>query len=97
MTLYQEIRAAEQEVHAKSLKATHHLAFDGIRIAKRMKIPVLGRNIMLDGEIVQNAFFDFWMHEYRVEGKAMAQSVDPVAAGMTPLEAEVLAAHCYPV
>jgi len=49
---------------------------------------------MFDGETAQNAFFYFWFHEYRVNGKSLVESVDPVAAGLSPLEAGVLAAHC---
>src|SRR6266498_2752298 len=46
MTLYQEIRTAALEMHGKVLRATQHLDFDGVRIAKRMTVPVLGRNIV---------------------------------------------------
>jgi hypothetical protein len=93
MTPYQEIRAAGKAMHSKVLDATRHLDFNPIRIAKRMTLPVAGRTLVFDDEVVQNAFFDFWFHEYQVNGKSLAQSVDPVAAKLTPLEAEVLAAH----
>ncbi|HWI57696.1 MAG TPA: hypothetical protein VNZ22_10755 [Bacillota bacterium] len=92
MTLYEELRVAGKAMHAKVLAATQHLDFNPVRIAKRMTIPVVGRTILFDDESVQNAFLDFWFHEYRVNGKSLAQSVDPVAAGLTPLEAEVLEA-----
>ncbi len=94
MTPYQELRAAGKEMHSKALDATRHLDFDPIRIAKRMTLPLTGRTLIFDGEVVQNAFFDFCFHEYRVNGKSLAQSVDPVAARLTPLETEVLEAHC---
>jgi hypothetical protein len=94
MTLYQEIRAAGKAIHSKALAATGHLDFDPIRMAKRMTLPIAGRTLIFDGEAVQNAFIDFWLHEYRVNGKSLVESVDPVAAGLEPLEAEVLEAHC---
>src|SRR2546426_3312667 len=92
MTEYQEIRAAGMSVHSKALKATKHLDFNPVRIAKRMTLPVVGRTLMFDDEVQQNAFFDFWCHEYRVNGKSLMESVDPIAAGLTPLETEVLQA-----
>ena len=94
MTLYQEIRAVGKAMQAKALAATKHLDFNPIRIAKQMTLPINGRTLIFDGEAAQNAFFDFWFHEYRVNGKSLVESVDPVAAGLSPLEAEVLAAHC---
>jgi len=93
MTLYQEIRAAGKAMHSKALEVTKDLDFDPVRIARRMNLPLSGRTLIFDGEAAQNAFFDFWFHEYRVNGKSLAESVDPVAAGLEPLEAEVLTAH----
>ena len=93
MTLYQEIRAAGKAMHSKAIESSHHLDFDPLRIAKRMTLPIAGRTLMFDGESEQNAFIDFWFHEYRVNGKSLVESVDPVAAGLEPLELEVLEAH----
>jgi hypothetical protein len=93
MTVYQEIRAAGKAMHSKALEATRHLDFIPFRIAKRMTLPVAGRTLIFDDEVVQNAFFDFWFHEYRLNGKSLVESLDPVAAGLDPLETEVLEAH----
>ena len=93
MTLYQEIRAAGKAMHSKALESTRHLDFDMLRIAKRMTITVTGRTLVFDSEADQNAFIDFWFHEYRVNGKSLVESVDPVAAGLEPLEIEVLEAY----
>jgi hypothetical protein len=92
MTSYQTIRAAGKAMHPKALDATRHLDFNPIRIAKRMTLPVTGRTLVFDGEVAQNAFFDFWTHEYRVDGKTLIEHVDPAAAGLSPLETEVLQA-----
>lgn len=93
VTLYQEIRAAGKAMHSKVLEATKSLDFNPIRIARRMTLPMSGKTLIFDGEVAQNAFFDFWFHEYRVNGKSLAESVDPAAAGLEPLEAEILEAH----
>jgi hypothetical protein len=93
MTLYQEIRAAGKTMHSKAFETTRHLDFNALRIAKRMTLPVAGRTLMFDGEAAQNAFFDFWFHEYRLNGKTLVETVDPCAAGLEPLETEVLEAH----
>ena len=93
MTTYQEIRAVGKELHKKLLDATQHLNFHPIRIAKRMTLPVLGRALVLGDESEQNAYFDFWMHEYRVDGKSLAESVDPTLEPFTPLEKEIIQAH----
>lgn len=93
MTLYQEIRAAGKAMLPKALAATKHLGFDMLRIAKKMTVPMSGRTLIFDGEAAQIAFFDFYFHEYRVNGKSLVESVDSVAAGLSPLETEVLAAH----
>ena len=50
MTLYQEIRAAGKAMHSKVTKATTHLDFNPLRIAKRMTLPVAGRTLVFDGE-----------------------------------------------
>jgi hypothetical protein len=92
MTPYQTIRAAGKAMHTKALDATRHLDFNPIRIAKRMTLPVTGRTLVFDAEAAQNAFFDFWMHEYRVDGKTLVEHVDPAAAGLNALETEVLQA-----
>lgn len=93
MTLYQEIRAAGKSMQPKALAATKHLAFDPLCIAKRMTLRTSGRTLIFDDETVQNAFFDFWFHEYRVNGKSLVESVDPVAARLESLEIDVLEAH----
>jgi hypothetical protein len=92
MTPYQTIRAAGKAMHSKALDATRQLDFNPIRIAKRMTLPVTGRTLVFDGEVAQNAFFDFWTHEYRVDGKTLVEHVDPAAAGLNALETEVLQA-----
>jgi len=92
MTPYQTIRAAGKAMHTKALDSTRHLDFNPIRIAKRMTLPVIGRTLVFDGEAAQNAFFDFWSHEYRVNGKTLVEHVDPAAAGLDALETEVLEA-----
>ena len=94
MTLYQEIRAAGKAMQSKALAATGHLDFNPMRMAKRMTLPVVGRTLVFDSESAENAFLDFWFHEYRVNGKSLVESVNSVAAGLEPLEAEVLEAHC---
>lgn len=94
MTLYQEIRAAGKSMYGKSLAATRHLDFNMLLAAKRMTLPISGKTLIFDGEVAQNAFMDFWFSEYRVQGKSLAESVDPVAAGLSPLETESLAACC---
>jgi hypothetical protein len=93
MTPYQEIRAAGRAMHSKALESTKHLHLDPLRIARHMTLPHNGRTLIFDGEAAQNAFFDFWFHEYRVNGQCLVESVDPVAAGLTPIELEVLTAH----
>ncbi len=80
-------------MHGKSLQATRDLDFDPLSIAKQMTLPTSGRTLIFDDEAMQNAFFDFWFHEYRVNGKSLVESVDPVAAELDPLETEVLEAH----
>ena len=92
MTSYQQIRAAGKAMHSKVLNATKHLDFHPVRIAKRMTVPVAGRTLIFDDEVAQNAFFDFWSHEYRVDGKTLLEHVDPAAASLDALEAEVLEA-----
>ena len=93
MTLYQEIRAAGKSMQPKALAATRHLDFNPVRIAKRMTLRTSGKTLIFDDETVQNAFFDFWFHEYRLTAKSLVESVDPVTAGLEPLETEVLEAH----
>lgn len=90
MTPYQTIRAAGKTMHSKALECTRHLDFNPKRIAKRMTLPVAGRTLVFDGEATQNAFFDFWSHEYRLDGKTLVEHVDPAAAGLDALETEVL-------
>ena len=94
MTLYQQLRSAGKEMHGKALDNTKHLDFNPIRAAKRMTLPRAGRALIFADEAEQNAFFDFLLHEYRVSGKTLMESVNPATAGLTSLEAELLDAHC---
>ncbi len=80
-------------MHQKCLEASRHLDFHPARIAKRMTLPTVGKTLVFDGEVAQNAFFDFWFAEYRLDGKTLVESVDPVQAGLGPLEVEALDAH----
>lgn len=92
MISYKDIRAAGMAMSNKVVKATSHLDFNPIRIAKRMTLPVVGRTLVFDGEVAQNAYFDFWSHECRVNGKNLLEHVDPMAAGLDTLETEFLQA-----
>ncbi len=79
-------------MHSKILVATQHLDWDPTRIAKRMTLPHVGHTLIFDGDTAQNAFLDFWYHEYRLEGKNLVEHADPAAAGLDALETEVLQA-----
>jgi hypothetical protein len=93
MTSYPEIRAAAKAVHKKALGATDASAFDPLRIAKRLGVRTSGRTLIFDSEAIQNAFMDYWTHEYRVNGRTLVESVNPVALGLDALEMEVLLAY----
>jgi hypothetical protein len=93
MTLYQQIRLAGRSMHAKVMETARLEDFDAIRIARRMTLRTSGRTLIFDGEAAQNAFIDFWFAEYRVNGKSLVGGVDPVTAGLDPLETEVLEAY----
>ena len=91
---YKELRAASKSVHSKVLDATKGLkGFDLIKIARRLTLPISGQTLLFHDETAQNAFFDFWYHEYRVEGRSLAESVDTAKAGLTELELKMLEAH----
>src|ERR1041385_3433923 len=92
MATYEEIRAAGRSMYKKVLAAAKPLDFNLFRMAKQMGITVLQRTVVLDNEIAQDALANFHFNEYRVDGKTLAQSVDSVTAGLTPLEAEVFEA-----
>lgn len=79
-------------MYQKALVAAKHLDFDPLRAAKQMGVTVLGRTMVFDNEIEQDALANFHLIEYRVNGKTLVQSVDSVTAGLTPLEAEVFEA-----
>jgi hypothetical protein len=93
MPLYQEIRAAGKSMHHKVMEAGRNLNFNIRHVAKRMTLPTAGRTLIFDSEATQNAFLDFWFHEFRLNAKSMVESADPVMAALTPLELEVLEAH----
>jgi hypothetical protein len=93
MTTYKELRAAGKSMHAKVVQFTRNLGFDPIKIARRMTLPMSGQTLIFDDETAQNAFFDFWFHEYQAAGRSLVESVDPVMAGLTDLETKVFEAH----
>jgi hypothetical protein len=90
MTLYQEIRAAGTSMADKVMNAAEGILSEVARAARRMTIPVLGRGILVKNETTQIALLDFFWSEYRREGKTFAEMIDPVAAQLTPFEAECL-------
>src|SRR5205823_3242552 len=91
---YKELRAASQSMHRKVMDATKDLeGFDAVKIARRMTLPMSGETLIFHDETAQNAFCDFWFHEYLVERKSLARSVDPAKAGLIELELKMLEAH----
>lgn len=92
MTEYQELRVAGRSLYEKMIQASDREAFSPIRIAKRMTLPVLGRTLVMRGETDQAALSDYWLFEYRAGGRTLVHSVDPVAAGLSPVETELLQA-----
>lgn len=76
----------------KVLKAGPPQDFNPGRIARRMTLPTAGRTLVFHDEATQNSFFDFWLLEYRVNGKSLAESTDPAAAELTSAETEALEA-----
>ncbi len=92
MTAYQEIRTAGMSAVPKLLKSTHAAEINPARVAKRMTLPMAGRTLVFHDEPSQNAFTDFWLHEYRVNGHSLVEAADAASLGCTPLEAEVIEA-----
>jgi hypothetical protein len=59
MATYEEIREVGKSMYKKTLVASEHPDFTPIRMAKQMGIPVLGRRMMFDNEIEQDALANF--------------------------------------
>jgi hypothetical protein len=76
-------------MYKKVLPLSMHLDFHPLRVARKMGLSVLGRGIVCNNEIEEDALMNFQFSEYRVNGKTLAQTVDPAAAGLTPLESEI--------
>jgi len=93
MNDYKELRAAGKSMHEKAFKASVELGFDALKIARRLTLPVSGRTLIFDDETDQNAFCDFWFHEYQVGGRSLVEIVDPVKIGLTELESKALEAY----
>ena len=91
--LYRELRKANAEMVNKLLDATRPLDFSPLRMAKRMTLRTSGRTLIFQTETEQYAFFDFWLHEYRVDGRSLVEHVDPAAANLSPLEVDLLQSH----
>jgi hypothetical protein len=92
LSKYIEIRSAGRSMSGKTMDGVAGKGFDPVRAAKSMGLPVAGRTLLFDSDLVLAAFRDFWQHEFRSNGKTVAESADPVAANLTELEIEVLKA-----
>ncbi len=94
MTLYEELRAAGKELNKKVLEIPLLAGIDPVHVAKKLTLRLAGRTLMFAGDADRAAYFDFWLHEYKVDGKSLLDHLSPEASALTPLQADLLKAQC---
>lgn len=89
MSEYTDIRKAGRELHAKVLVASHALDYDLMQVAKRLGVRRSGRTLIFEEETEQNAFMDFQLHEFPIQGRSLLAAINAQSLDLTPLEEEI--------
>ena len=89
---YPELRAAGKSMFEKVMAATRPSGFDMVKAARALGLPTPGNVLVFDGETDMNALMDFYLAEFRVQGRKLIETCDSIAAGLTQREADHLEA-----
>lgn len=89
---YRDVRAAGQSMATKVIKAGESLQFDIFKAARALGLPTPGRVLVFDGEADMAALWDFYLAEFRVQGRTLVDRCDSASADLTPPEAAHLEA-----
>lgn len=87
---YLELRAVGRELHSKIAKAADKNSFNAIRVAKSMTLPVAGKTLLFEDELEMAAYHDFFLYEFRYNGKRALDEFDP--SGLSQDETDLLEA-----
>ncbi len=86
--VYKSIRAASKSWFDKVMRHTASKPFDIVKAAKKLPLSVDGRTIIFDDENEQTMLMDFYLLDYRPDGRSVAESCVFAPGGLTPVEAE---------
>lgn len=91
---YRELRAAGISLLGKVLDTAKASGFEMPEAARALGMPTPGNVLLFDGDKDIAAVSDFFLAEFRVHGRTLAETCDSTAAGLTPRESEHLDAFC---
>lgn len=84
---YQTLRAASKSWCSKVMDHPASKPFNIVKAAKKLTLPVEDRTIVFEGEIEQALLFDFYLLDYRPDGKSLVESCAFAPGELTPDEA----------
>lgn len=88
LVTYQTVRAATRSWFPKIMEHPASKSFDLVKAARKLTLPVEDNAIIFEGETEQALLMDFFLVDYRPNGKSVLESCVFAAGELTPDEAE---------
>lgn len=85
---YQTVRAASKSWFPKIMAHPASQPFNMIKAARKLTLPVEDRTIIFEGETEQALLMDFYLFDYRPDGKSVAEVCAFAPGVLTPDEEE---------
>ena len=86
--VYKSIRAASKTWFDKIIQHPASKPFDIVKAAKKLALSVQDRTVVFEDENEQAMLMDFYLLDYRPDGKSVAESCLFASGELTPVEAE---------
>jgi hypothetical protein len=86
---YKSLRTAGETWIAKIMRQAESLGFDVLGAAKKLALTFEGKTLVFEDETEQPALVDYYLFDYRPNGKSLVESCVFAPGELTPLESEI--------
>lgn len=86
--IYQTVRAASKSWFPKIMAHPSSKPYNIVKAARKLTLPVEDRTIIFEGETEQALLMDFYLFDYRPDGKSVAEVCALAPGALTPDEEE---------
>lgn len=85
---YKALRAAGQSWFPKMMEHPAAKPFNIVKAAKKLTLPVVDNMLVFDDEADSAVLMDFYLFDYRLDGKSVAESCNFAPGELAPLESD---------